>query len=186
MKTFEDAATQHSTGHGKCMNFDDFARYMKHHAVPSTTATSNAGHSPASSNFAINDDSLRLFFRLADRQGKGFVTSNDFAEFEKIIHHPQADYIYGYLLAAVHSHKKETPACISSLSVDQVAKLFGTQHGSLMDNITAPEVSFDEFLGLLNMIPKTHVEISSSLKVVQSMYHFGLGAIAGAIGATVV
>lgn len=183
---FAQAATQ-KHGDSKCMNYDDFARYLSHHTnanIPSSTLQGSPG---------LTGQSLGLLYRMADRQGKGFITERDFEDFEALLKHPHVEYIYGYLLAQADSHSsqkyggKTCPiAPLQSLRVAEVAKLFGDEHARLIDHVREPNVTFDQFLGLLALIPKQHVELSGSLKAIQSAYHFALGAIAGAIGATVV
>ena len=133
----------------------------------------------------ISNETIEVLFALANPEDNHSLNLDDFCKFEKALCSANGEYMIGFL----YSDKKKE----GHIRGRDLEKIFSiTPEARQILEATYPRntipltISRKDFQALVDKLPKQHVNLSSYLQTMQSMYLFGLGSVAGAIGATVV
>ncbi len=163
----------------------DAETMMSQHDFTKAMEEANAGIKTV--NVGQDMDNISLLFNLADTKKRGYLDLDDFCHLEQLLSQPHTDYLLGF----VYADRSKS----GSIDVNTLKRLFSTtpEARNLLQSSTVQSIissnrsiSWSEYRDLLSLLPKKHTSLSPLLQTLQSAYLFGLGSIAGAIGATVV
>lgn len=126
----------------------------------------------------IPPESLSLLFYLADQKKKGSLSLDDFNTFEKLLSHPNAEYLLAFALA----DKQKA----GTVPISKAREIFGVHADKVLSDFPLTYLTFDQYAACVDNLPQKYVELSPAMKGAQTIYHFAMGSVAGALGATTV